>query len=55
LNGFTFGALTFVIVVGIWEANPDTLRDQPFLLDGSKGVSFVEKTTINFHKLHIFT
>jgi hypothetical protein len=35
----TFGALTFVVIVGIWRANPDTLRDQPFLLDGSKGVN----------------
>ena len=38
LNGMTFAALAFVVVVGIWMANPDTLRDQPFLLDGSKGV-----------------
>jgi len=31
-------ALVFVSVVGIWQANPDTLKFQPFLLNGSKGV-----------------
>jgi hypothetical protein len=41
LNITTGIALSFIMVVGIWRANPETLKDQSasFLLDGSNGVS----------------
>ena len=34
----TASALGFITVVGISRANPETLKAQPFLLDGSNGV-----------------
>ena len=39
LNILTGLALTFIIIVGIWKSKPETLKNQPFLLDGSNGVS----------------
>lgn len=39
LNIFTGSALCFITAVGVWKANPETLKNQPFLLDGSDGVS----------------
>ena len=41
LNIATGSALCFITVVGIWKANPETLKAQPFLLDGSNGVSLL--------------
>ena len=38
LNILTGLALGFIIIIGIWKANPETLKTQPFLLDGSNGV-----------------
>ena len=38
LNIATGSALAFITIVGISRANPETLKAQPFLLDGSNGV-----------------
>ena len=62
LNIATGSALGFITIVGIWKANPETLKAQPFLLDGSNGVRISllmhpvlafckkRKTTPLFHK-----
>ena len=44
LNILTGLALTFIIIVGIWKSKPETLKNQPFLLDGSNGVSIAYST-----------
>ena len=55
LNIATGSALAFITIVGIWKANPETLKSQPFLLDGSNGVSSIHSMYTRYLLTYQFT
>ena len=53
INCLTCSALIVVLLIGAWDANLDTYKNQTFLFNGSHGVSFYISKSQNFKFLSI--
>ena len=43
INCLTCSALIVVLLIGAWDANLDTYKNQTFLFNGSHGVMFISR------------
>ena len=56
INCLTCSALIVVLLIGAWDANLDTYKNQTFLFNGSHGVMFIsrnEQMHVSIYKSYI--